>query len=316
LRLGFEDITPLLSNMDGLSAAASGIAVVSLTIQLVDSVRHVRHFLKRVSDAPKELRRLLDLLEQLELILENIGSLIERQNSQHNDHDAPISRSVLKALETCEEKLVMLEDIIAAAKKASHTNLITRSFGSFKLACKSSDIEDFESQLQHSVSVLNLTMTMNLTWVSPSSVIAKLISPRAQYHNVNATLDRLTTITTDTMTIFHSRSNLQSFPNHSGPSIHESDKQSPTKTMDCCNKSQARVLRNQKAMTCHYKTPFGTIRWRSVQSSVTLGNHITQMSAAHRTENTVTFMPSFFSRCIEMRFADEFGMISRQLRTY
>jgi len=51
--------------MDGLSTAASGIAVVSLAIQLVDSVREIRRFLRDLSEAPKELKRLVDLLEQL-----------------------------------------------------------------------------------------------------------------------------------------------------------------------------------------------------------------------------------------------------------
>ena len=148
--------------MDGLSAAASGIAVVSLAIQLIDSVRDVRRFLKRVSDAPKELKRLLGLLEQLELILENIGDLIERQNAQYDDHDAPISRSVLKTLKTCEEKLLVLENIVDATRKASSSNRTTRSLGSFKLACKKHDIEEFERELQETVSVLNLAMTVNL----------------------------------------------------------------------------------------------------------------------------------------------------------
>ena len=68
--------------MDPFGAAASGIAVVSLAIQLVDSVRQLQRFLRSVSEAPKELKRLINLLEQLELILDNIGSFIENQRIQ------------------------------------------------------------------------------------------------------------------------------------------------------------------------------------------------------------------------------------------
>jgi hypothetical protein len=150
--------------MDGLSAATSGIAVVSLAIQLVDSVREIQRFLRHVSEAPKELWRLIDLLEQLELILEPIGMLVERQQRQSEDKDTGISTSVLRAMKTCESKLAMLESIVETAKKASiATNKATRTLGSFKLACKKNDIKEFESQLHDAVCLLNLTMAMNLT---------------------------------------------------------------------------------------------------------------------------------------------------------
>ena len=150
--------------MDGLSAAASGLAVVSLAIQLVDSVRETRRFLRLVSEAPKELSRLLDLLEQLELILENIGMLMEKQQRYNGDLNSSVSASVHRALKTCESKIKMVEDVVDATKKASSSkNKAVRSFGSFRLACKKRDIEEVERQLQHAVTVLDLTMTMNLT---------------------------------------------------------------------------------------------------------------------------------------------------------
>jgi DNA-binding transcriptional MerR regulator len=149
--------------MDGLSAAAS-VAVVSLAIQLVGSVRDIRQFLRNISEAPKELRRLIDLLEQLELILENIGALVERQQKQTANADIDVSASILRAMKTCESKLKMLEDVVEVAKKtATASNKTTRTFRSFKLACKKKDIEGFESQLHDAVSLLNLTMTTNLT---------------------------------------------------------------------------------------------------------------------------------------------------------
>jgi len=150
--------------MDGLSAAASGMAVVSLAIQLVGSVRDIRRFLGNVSDAPKELGRLIDLLEQLELILENIGAQVENQRRQNGDRNTAASEMVLRAMKTCESKLKMLEDVVMYAKKtASATSKTTRALGSFKFACKKKDLEGFESQLHDAVSLLNLTITANLT---------------------------------------------------------------------------------------------------------------------------------------------------------
>jgi hypothetical protein len=150
--------------MDGLSAAASGIAVVSLAIQLVDSVREIRRFLRDVSEAPKELKRLMDLLEQLELILENIGALVERQQQGATQTDVDMSGSIMRAMKTCESKLKMLEDVVETAKKTTTaSSKATRTFGSFRLAFKKRDIEDFEKQLHDAISLLNLTMTTNLT---------------------------------------------------------------------------------------------------------------------------------------------------------
>jgi cob(I)alamin adenosyltransferase len=150
--------------MDPFSAAASGIAVVSLAIQLVDSVREIQRFLRNVSEAPKELKRLLDLLEHLELILENIGAQMAKQQRNSIDLDDTTITSVQKAMKMCEDKLLVLEGFVKRAKKASEArNKATRAVGAFKLACKKKDIEEFESQLQQAIHVLNLTMTINLT---------------------------------------------------------------------------------------------------------------------------------------------------------
>lgn len=149
--------------MDPFSAAASGIAVVSLAIQLIDSVHQIQRLLRTVSEAPKELKRLIDLLEQLELILENIRSFIGKQRRRNDDRETAVSDTVLKAMQTCENTLKGLEGIVDAAKRNSEArNKAIRSLGSFRLACKKKDIEDFERQLYDAVSLLNLTMTTNL----------------------------------------------------------------------------------------------------------------------------------------------------------
>jgi hypothetical protein len=150
--------------MDGLSAAASGVAVVSLALQLVGSVRDIHRFLRQVSESPKELKRLIDLLEQLELVLQNIGMLVESQRKHNGNGDVDVSPSVLGAIEACKNKVAILERVVETAKKHSFiTNKTTRTLGSFKLACKKREIEEFESQLHDAVSLLNLAMTANLT---------------------------------------------------------------------------------------------------------------------------------------------------------
>jgi hypothetical protein len=162
--------------MDGLSAGASIIAVVSLAIQLLDTVREVRGFLRNVSDAPKELARLIDLLEQLELIVENIKMLMERQRQHNADVDEGICASVHKALKTCETKVAILDELVKKAKTTSEgRNKVVRSWGSLKLANKKKDIEEFETQLQHALKVLDLTMSINLTSVDATRRLGYLL---------------------------------------------------------------------------------------------------------------------------------------------
>jgi gamma-glutamylcysteine synthetase len=107
--------------MDWLSA------VVSLTIQLVGSVREMR---RAVSDAPKELERLIDLLKQLERALEDTAAIVERQQKRTAPTDIDVSARVLQAVMTCKSKLKPLEDVVDIAKKSTAmTNKASRTLG-------------------------------------------------------------------------------------------------------------------------------------------------------------------------------------------
>lgn len=64
--------------MDGLRGAASGIAVISLAIQLASSIQDIQRFMRNVSGASKELERLMNLLDQLYLLLHGIKSFMQK----------------------------------------------------------------------------------------------------------------------------------------------------------------------------------------------------------------------------------------------
>jgi len=150
--------------MDGLSAAASGIAVVSLAIQLVDSVREIRRFFRALKDAPEELSRLLDLLDHMELMLGYIVKLV--------DPDSDISPSVLKAIQTCEKALNKLYVLIQKVKRNSTAQTpLKRSLGFFRLVCKKQEVEEIEKQLDRAVSNLNMVMTYFHLNSRPSTVL-------------------------------------------------------------------------------------------------------------------------------------------------
>jgi hypothetical protein len=68
--------------MDGLSVAASGMAVVSLAIQLIQATQNIRDFFKDFVGAPEEVRRLEQDLVQLASILQDVQVVTEMQLTQ------------------------------------------------------------------------------------------------------------------------------------------------------------------------------------------------------------------------------------------
>lgn len=87
--------------MEALGAGASCFDVISLVIQLVETVRDVRRFLQSVSEAPGALKRLIDQLEQLELILESIKSIVERPRIQNGGQETVFSAHIFRAMRLC-----------------------------------------------------------------------------------------------------------------------------------------------------------------------------------------------------------------------
>jgi hypothetical protein len=137
---------------------------VPLVIRLAGSARELRRFLHSISEAPGESRRLIDLLEQLEFILEQVGMLAERELGNTRLGESGILASVLKAVNSCECKLAMLEAVVETTKKAlTDSNRATRTLGSLKLACRKKDMQGIEQQLNEAVNLLSLTMMVNLT---------------------------------------------------------------------------------------------------------------------------------------------------------
>jgi hypothetical protein len=137
---------------------------VPLVVQLVGSVRGLRQFLHSISEAPGESRRLIDLLDQLEFILEQVGMLAQRERGNIRLGESGVLTSVLKAVNSCERKLAMLEAVVETTKKAlTASNPATRTLGSLKLACRKKDMQGMEQQLNEAVNLLSLTMMVNLT---------------------------------------------------------------------------------------------------------------------------------------------------------
>ncbi len=150
--------------MDPLSTAASGIAVISLTIQLASSVQDMHRFLRGISGAPKELDRLVDLLEQLDIILDGIRALHLRQKEQDSIPD--MHTAVIRALQTCQSRLELLEGIVKKAKNdMTRSNKVLKTWAALKLTLKKKDVDEFEGRLEQAMMRLQMAVTMNIAHV-------------------------------------------------------------------------------------------------------------------------------------------------------
>lgn len=58
--------------MEGLSAGASGIAVVSIALQLADSIKRFSEFIGSIQEAPEEIESFLSDLQILSSVLDDI----------------------------------------------------------------------------------------------------------------------------------------------------------------------------------------------------------------------------------------------------
>lgn len=70
--------------MDGLNAGASAIAVISLAVQLVESVKHLYDFWKSIEEAPAFVRDIAKELGVLSAVLVSVANPALLQRSHPN----------------------------------------------------------------------------------------------------------------------------------------------------------------------------------------------------------------------------------------
>lgn len=145
--------------MDVISGVASVFAVVSLAIQLAQSTQDVTRFLRNNAGASKELDRLLDILEQLKVILEDVQALNTDQIKHSGDPDLRLA-AVFTALQTCQNSFKSLESVLNKAKiPMKKSNTLSKTWASFKFTLKKNEVEDFQNQLQQAMNMIHLAMT-------------------------------------------------------------------------------------------------------------------------------------------------------------
>jgi hypothetical protein len=154
--------------MEALSGAASGIAVVSLVIQLLQSVGTIKSFVRDVKGASKELERLLHLLDRLSALLDDVRNTMEQQTSLQGQHFPAPSMTIFNCLKGCEDSLACLDSIIDKYRRSQNGNFSALSTMSkfkddIKLGFKKKDISEFELRIQREIDYLHTALGLNTT---------------------------------------------------------------------------------------------------------------------------------------------------------
>ena len=134
--------------MESLSAAASGIAVVSVAIQLADSVKKLHVFWCSVKEAPDDVRDIANDLVLLSAVLTQIA-----HEAQHSDPDI----TMVYALGGCQDKvrrlLAILNDIEPGFASKS---LRIRKWTALRAVLKQGQLDKFQKALDRLKSTLVL----------------------------------------------------------------------------------------------------------------------------------------------------------------
>ncbi|EAT84604.2 hypothetical protein SNOG_08328 [Parastagonospora nodorum SN15] len=151
--------------MEVLSVAASGMAVASLSLQLLHTIGTIKSFIRDVKGASKELGRLAALLDQLFALLDNVRDVMERQTSLQGQHFPVPASMIFEALKSCEKSLEPLFAIVEKHKKSQVGSVpaVVKWKDYIKFGFKTKDIAEFESRIQREIDYLHTALTVNST---------------------------------------------------------------------------------------------------------------------------------------------------------
>lgn len=134
--------------MDGLSAAASGMAVVSLAFQLGESIKQLHDFWDSIKEAPDDIHAIQEDLEILSSVLAEMADEV-----QHSGPDQTLTR----ALKICCDKVNKLTRITNEMEPGfASRSLRIRKWTAFKAVLKSEKIYRFQKALEGLKSTLIL----------------------------------------------------------------------------------------------------------------------------------------------------------------
>lgn len=140
--------------MDGISSASSVFAVVSIAIQLAESIKKLVEFGKAVQDAPASICALFHDLEVLAAVISQI---------QQINGNTVFDNVSEKALQNCHQKISKLQNTIHQAQLSLKSKSSTRrKWGAFNITLKKDEIQSLQRSIEEAKSTLQLVQTKSL----------------------------------------------------------------------------------------------------------------------------------------------------------
>lgn len=138
--------------MDGLSTAASGFAVVSITIQLVDGIKKLHDFWNSITEAPEDIKDNLLELKVLSSVLTQIA-----HDKQRHEPD-PTFADVLRDCCAKVSRLATLLGEIAPGFASTSSHI--RRWTAMKAVLKQEKLKKFQDGLERLKNTLSLALQL------------------------------------------------------------------------------------------------------------------------------------------------------------
>ena len=143
-----------------MEVAGGAIAVVSLGLQLVDTIKKASRFIRGIRDAPAEISTFASNLQHLHLTLDKVTGLITRQREGEN---LSASTDLLEsAVRNCEPNITNLSKLIHRLQKRFERNGRHRAtWASVSSVIKKDDLERYRGRIQEDLIVLNTAISLS-----------------------------------------------------------------------------------------------------------------------------------------------------------
>ena len=140
--------------MEGLSAAASVIAVTSLALHLAESTKKLFEFWDSIQNAPDEVNDIKLELESLRNVLEQIG---------HEAQHQPPNRLVEPVLRLCSRKINTVRSLTTDIESGfTSSKICTRKWSALRAVWSRKKLEKVQSSLERLKATLILVLVNNV----------------------------------------------------------------------------------------------------------------------------------------------------------
>ena len=158
-----------------MEAAASIMAAVSLTNQLIDTTFKIAKFMRDVKNAPGEIQSLVEDLDVLSLHLTTVEALLKQRPQATGLSGCGVA--LANALAICKERVTRLENDIKAFQHAfAGRRQPGRVLAAFLVAFSKNEMRDHRMSIKDATSNLQCTVSMSSLFLTAEYVAPPLFS--------------------------------------------------------------------------------------------------------------------------------------------